>query len=433
MLPPRCRLRVPDQPLTACPSPPRPAVCRGLCPPCSDDTKHAAASSASPAGDGDDAEDDDDGEGRRANNPHRTRDMLLDILQERVYDTNAYTRAAAQRTFTQLVVGGRLPLSRVHAVAALAADRLRDRAAVVRKAAMQCISSLLERNPFGGTLDVAVYQGQLDVINAWLEEHGPAKPKQAARGPAPIPEGDEDDGETDGETDAGGEEETKGSSGEEDDAAELTTEQQRHLKAQSFCRAAIKFAEQMGAAIPVRGGCALLAHRQLPVTHELLLGVCVCVAQIIGQLMGSKIISDVLESMSFLSRARSFGLAEAETGLRKMLALVWSHEKAVRERVLATFKDLYIDQAGSNGRHRQPPQQVAHNLVALAAGSTLAERTSLEEVIRFTALAGHLPKPALRCLWDMVEPEETSTATGDELQSAYVLTRASHLPIPAVC
>lgn len=83
---------------------------------------------------GGDADGDSDGEGVGAGHSgkHRTRDMLLDILQERVYDSNAYTRAAAMRTFTSLVSSGRLPLTRVHAVTALAADRLKDRAAVVR-------------------------------------------------------------------------------------------------------------------------------------------------------------------------------------------------------------------------------------------------------------------------------------------------------------
>ena len=145
---------------------------------------------------GGDADEDSDAEGASHNGKHRTRDMLLDILQERVYDSNAYTRAAAMRTFTSLVSSGRLPLTRVHAVTALAADRLKDRAAgvsatvagrslarapsddrprahtppptptcvQVRKAAMQLISTLLERNPFGGTLDAGVYKEQVSQL-----------------------------------------------------------------------------------------------------------------------------------------------------------------------------------------------------------------------------------------------------------------------------
>ena len=173
--------------------------------------------------------DDQDGQEHTARAATRTRDMLLDILQERVYDSNSYTRAATQRAFAMLVERGCLPLSRIQGVAALAADRLRDKAAGVRKAAMQLVCVLLECNPFGTTLDVSVYKTQLAAINEKLEALKPS---------------------SDGEDSAsGGEEESKG----------VDSVERAHLRQQEFCTAAIKFAEQMNTSIPVRATCAALA------------------------------------------------------------------------------------------------------------------------------------------------------------------------------
>jgi len=144
--------------------------------------------------------------------------------------------------------------------------------------------------------------------------------------------------------------------------------------------------------------------------------------QIIAQLMGSKIISDVLQAMDFLARARAFGLEAAESGLRKMLALVWSNEQTVKDKVIATFKELYIDVPGSKGRHHQSPMQVATNLVSLTVGSTLADRTSLEEVIRITARTGDLPNAVIGALWSMVEPEESNAPS---LHAAHARSRVA--------
>ncbi len=91
-----------------------------------------------------------------------TRDALLDVLQERVRDVHAFTRAAVLRAWLHLCEAKALPLERYHAVTAIVIDRLQDKSAITRKAAVQLVTALLERNPFGTSLNPAVFKQQLE-------------------------------------------------------------------------------------------------------------------------------------------------------------------------------------------------------------------------------------------------------------------------------
>ena len=68
-------------------------------------------------------------------------------------DSSSYTRGAVLKAWTGIVEKGSLPLSRTHQVAMLAVDRLQDKSVLVRKAGMQLLMTLVEYNPFMGSLD----------------------------------------------------------------------------------------------------------------------------------------------------------------------------------------------------------------------------------------------------------------------------------------
>ena len=70
----------------------------------------------------------------------KTRDNLLDLLTERVYDVSSFTRAAVLKAWISLVQTRSLPKERVLSVTKLAMDRLQDKTVMGRKQAMQvCI------------------------------------------------------------------------------------------------------------------------------------------------------------------------------------------------------------------------------------------------------------------------------------------------------
>lgn len=69
------------------------------------------------------------------------------------------------------------------------------------------------------------------------------------------------------------------------------------------------------------------------------------------QLLGSKSITDVNESIEFFVVASEFGLQSAIIGVRRMLVLIWSRDTAVRDAVVEAYKGLYLDPEAPNARY----------------------------------------------------------------------------------
>ena len=72
--------------------------------------------------------------------------------------------------------------------------------------------------------------------------------------------------------------------------------------------------------------------------------------KVLSQLLGSKTSSDILETVDFFVSANEFNLADIELGTRKMLALVWSRDTAVREAVVNAYRKLYIEPKQENDK-----------------------------------------------------------------------------------
>ncbi|KRX04791.1 hypothetical protein PPERSA_06425 [Pseudocohnilembus persalinus] len=62
------------------------------------------------------------------------------------------------------------------------------------------------------------------------------------------------------------------------------------------------------------------------------------------QMLGSKNTGDVLETIRLLTQLKRFNIESAQKGMRKMLVLVFSQEKTIKEEVLNTYHSLYMDQ-----------------------------------------------------------------------------------------
>ena len=64
---------------------------------------------------------------------------------------------------------------------------------------------------------------------------------------------------------------------------------------------------------------------------------------LVVQILGSKVTSDVLEAINFLSKCASFGISAAQPGVQRSLGLVWSGDATVRKAVLDVHVQLYLD------------------------------------------------------------------------------------------
>ena len=99
------------------------------------------------------------------------RDTLYDVLAARAMDVHSFTRAAVLRTWTTLVAAAAVPAPRMLPLATLAAGRLADKGALVRRAAAGLLRSLVDNNPFGPRLHAGAFREQEAAAAAWLAAH----------------------------------------------------------------------------------------------------------------------------------------------------------------------------------------------------------------------------------------------------------------------
>ncbi|KAK8812200.1 hypothetical protein WA158_007434 [Blastocystis sp. Blastoise] len=126
------------------------------------------------------------------------------------------------------------------------------------------------------------------------------------------------------------------------------------------------------------------------------------------QLLSSKNDTDVQEALDFFGIGYKFKIPNLTTGLRKMLALIWSNSPSIVKEVILTLKHLYFtssyDESGDDVFY--PPIQIAKNLIGLLSGASISERTSLEECVRHLTGEGLITDDVIDILWSLIYKEK---------------------------
>ena len=274
----------------------------------------------------------------------RTKQGLLALLIARARDSSAFTRARVLQTWAHLASSKCIPLGHWMCVSQIARSRMSDKAAIVRRAAMQLLSTMLEFNPFGPELSATTFGNTLRECESKLPEPrggeageaGPAAPGDGGSGAAPG------DGSDDGESDGGG-----GGGGDSG------------------------FSGLEGGVEALR---ALVASLRTAHDFTVLLTDSL---QTLDKLLQSGTASDVAEAIGLLVLLTQFGVDNAESGARRMLPLIFSSDAAARDAVILALERMYLCDDPASGARR---------LADVAAHSSTGEAASLEEVIRMMAM-----------------------------------------------
>ena len=300
---------------------------------------------------------------------------FLDVLFERVHDTNAFARARVLAVFSSLAEREVLGAPHFVACATVACARLHDTKAAVRKQAACCLRTLLEKNPFGPELALEPLQGSLRQWQARLEE-AQAKERQAAEtqeleaAEREVAASQAVDGETaaDGEASADPASAAAPAPGAsqpgEDDAPWLAGGVEGLRAMVASLSAAVAFA-------------SVFAKSVLPLT----------------QLLASATSSDCCDAITTLVTCRQFGVdGAARVGVPAALRLVFSREATVRAAALEAAETLFL---------RQEPAGAAVALLELVHGASLGDLTAAEEVLTSLVSSGRLAPQGLvmRHLW----------------------------------
>lgn len=117
----------------------------------------------------------------------------MDILLERARDSNAYTRSKVLQTWATLCVESAVSIGHWNLVSSVAAGRLEDKGSLVRKSALQLLTTLLQFNPFGPSLRTGPFEATLDQYKEKLREMELASPSANKEATNPLANIHDDD------------------------------------------------------------------------------------------------------------------------------------------------------------------------------------------------------------------------------------------------
>lgn len=104
---------------------------------------------------------------------------------------------------------------------------------------------------------------------------------------------------------------------------------------------------------------------------------------LVCSLLHSATVSDSQEAIDFFVTAHQFGVQGSIYGIRKMIVLVFSRDKSVKDAVIAAYKKLYIEPVQTvNMSSRNRAMSVVNSLIELVHGATVGEMISLEELLK---------------------------------------------------
>ena len=120
---------------------------------------------------------------------------------------------------------------------------------------------------------------------------------------------------------------------------------------------------------------------------------------VLAQLLVSTNKSEALEAIRFFRTAYEYKFVGAEVGIKTMIHLIWTkdntattsaepgEEKGIRGSLIETYKSLYFDVV-PDLTPKQQVSRIAKNMIERTYDATLAELTSLEELMRTMMLEG---------------------------------------------
>ncbi|KAI8645568.1 non-SMC mitotic condensation complex subunit 1-domain-containing protein [Parasitella parasitica] len=125
----------------------------------------------------------------------------------------------------------------------------------------------------------------------------------------------------------------------------------------------------------------------------------------ITQLLSSKSKAEVLESMDFLVVGYNYKIKPAADGVKKMLHLIWTKDtsdegKGIKMKLIKCYENLYLERDAKLSRQGNV-NRIAKNLIQLTYDTTLAELTSLEQLLGLLMAESKIAVDVIQKLWSV--------------------------------
>ncbi|XP_045448315.1 condensin complex subunit 1 [Melitaea cinxia] len=372
------------------------------------------------------------------------RDDFLDDLYEHMHDLSAYVRHKVLQFWCRLQRENCVPVTRQRGVLERAIGRLRDKAALVRKAAIQLLKIFLECNPFSAQLKLELLEEQLESEQKILED------LQKKLHPGPDPALVKKWEEIEDEVIRTINEKIDILTQDEPELSQASIENvyaaiRKKLREKDFYKAylIVKHAERQypdakllrcdmeksdqieyfvallrnvfitperRQSISLTQQCenelalykrleekeSIVAFLQESVHFSRMISEAV---PLINSLLMSKQAGDVSEAIDFFTTAHHFNIESAKEGVANMLLLVWSPDQDKREAVERAYREMYLECPGRAERARAA--HVARQLAALAARLDRGGALALEHLVDKWLARADITPAVIQVFWEM--------------------------------
>ncbi|TCD67328.1 Condensin complex subunit [Steccherinum ochraceum] len=387
---------------------------------------------------------------------------LYDLLLERTLDLSSYVRTKVLSVLTRLCdLPAKFPKQRL-AITRAAVDSLSDKATTVRKAAVTLLTKLVLSHPYGlmhgGFLGLKEWEEYYVAVCEELQtlqgnvgnavERDEDEEEDEAEDDQEKKEGDEEEKEEEEEEEDGEEEDGDEEGGERrkrkkgkakreseddmdvddeeqgqdedesmEDGDEAGAERKKKPKKKKKGRKSeldIQALNDEQVALVALESNQILQLRLkkkyyaegLSFIRTLEHGM-----KTVEQLLASTNKPEVLEAIEFFRVVHEYQFDGAPSGIRKMLHLIWSKDnsstsedgkelKGVRSRLLECYRSLYFE-AVPGIDPKQQVNRIAKNMIELTYEATLAELTSLEEMMRIMMDDEQIHRDVIGKLWQV--------------------------------
>ncbi|CAK1551134.1 unnamed protein product [Leptosia nina] len=401
--------------------------------------------------------------GEDLNNEQRIqRDDFLDDLYEHMHDQSAYVRHKVLQYWSRLQKETCVPVVRQHTVMERAIGRLKDKAALVRKAAIQLIKIFLECNPFSAQLKLDILKEQLATETKVLEG------LQKKLNPDPDPELVEKWKLIEKDVVKTIQEKMNTLTQDEAELSQSTIDNliqaiRASLRSEDYYKAylIVKHVERLypGArllrcSMPKSGqleyfvallrnmfitpekpsATAQQCENELAILKRLeekegvvaylqeSVYFCQLISEaipIINSLLSSKQAGDVNEAIDFFTAAYHFNIDSAKIGISNMLILVWSRDQDKREAVERAYREMYLE--CDNKAERARAYTIAKNLVSLMWYIDRGSAFALEHLIEKWVNRGDISPAIIQVFWEMFLKKIDGTTDSDSYAALSIL------------
>ncbi|KAJ1033083.1 hypothetical protein NDA16_000361 [Ustilago loliicola] len=359
-------------------------------------------------------------------------ETFFDLLIERFLDLNSYVRSKLITVCSRLLdLPTKFPKQRTE-ITDMVIRHLEDKSSGVRKNAIALLTKLILTHPFGmlhgGELSLQEWQKRFDIVSKELEETegslnlpGDNSVDHDGQSQASEDEDQEmdDQDEEQADSDEHDADDTLMQDEDDDDdedapPARSRKDKDKKPKAKKGRRSGVDLQALAAAQAEMEPVDAEKVMR-LRLTKRYYADAIAFITQLetampnLTLLLASTNKAEVLETMEFFRVAYEYKLSGAAAGVRKMVHLIWTKDntlvmedgsqlKGVRSRLIEVYRALYFD-ARADLNAKDNVARIAKNMIERTFGATLAELTSLEEMLKTMQIENLVHPKVVNKLW----------------------------------